>query len=365
MSCKLRVTFVMPRTGEWASGGFRIVYQHANHLSRRGHAVTVVHPGRFVINPTPVESIKNLVRYALRRLDGRYKPDSWLKVDPDVRLTLVPSLAASHIPDADVVIATAWQTSEFVAKYPRSKGRGFYLIQHLETWNGPQDRVLGTWRLPLKKIVPAKWLADIAEQEGSSAIYIPNAVDTDFFQITNPPEQRQLNHLMMLFHKAEWKGIDDGLEAIRIVREQDPTLRVSLFGVPERPETLPEWIEYYQTPTPQALRDLYNQAAIFVAPSHTEGWGLTGCEALLCGASLAATDIDGHREFAFDGKTALTSPVRDPRALAANILRLIQSPDLRVELARAGNQFVRQLTWERASTSFEAALCTESEQSES
>lgn len=360
MSSKLKVTFVMPRTGEWASGGFRIIYQHASYLSRRGHSVTVVHPGRHVINPTALDHLKNILRYVMRRIDGRYKPNTWLPVDPGVNLTLVPSLSARHMPAADVVIATAWQTAEWVCKYPKTNGRGYYFIQHLETWNGPQERVLATWKLPLQKIVPSKWLAEIAEGIGERAIYFPYGLDMELFEITNPSEQRQHNHLMMLYHKAEWKGVDDGLEAIRLVREEDPSIRVTLFGVPERPDSLPSWIEYHHKPTPQHLRELYNQAAIFVAPSRTEGWGLTGCEALLCGAALAATDIDGHREFAFDEKTALTSPARHPRALADNVLRLIRSPERRIELARGGYEFVRTLTWERASTSLEAALATES-----
>src|ERR1700676_3549754 len=161
---------------------------------------------------------------------------------------------------------------------------------------------------------------------------------------------------MMLFPDAEWKGCEEGLQALSLVRDQDPTIRVSLFGVPIRPKSLPAWIDYSQSPSPKLLRELYNQAAIFVAPSRTEGWGLTGCEALLCGAALVATDIDGHREFAFDGQTALTSPARSPSALAENILRLIQDPGLRIQLAKHGFQFVRQFTWERASSSFEAAL---------
>jgi glycosyltransferase involved in cell wall biosynthesis len=143
-----------------------------------------------------------------------------------------------------------------------------------------------------------------------------------------------------------------------MVQQKDPSLRLSLFGVPDRPPSLPEWIEYHQSPSPKHLRDLYNQAAIFVAPSRTEGWGLTGCEALLCGAALVATDIDGHREFAFNEKTALTSPARSPRALADNILRLIENPELRIDLARKGFEYVRNFTWERASSSFEAALCS-------
>jgi glycosyltransferase involved in cell wall biosynthesis len=359
MSCKLRITFVLPRTGEWPSGGLRIVYEHANYLSRRGHVVTVVHPGRLVIDPTWLDHLKNAVRYAARKVDGRYTPDAWLKMDPKVRLLCVPSLSERYLPDGDVVVASAWQTAEWVSQYSKSKGRGFYLIQHLETWNGPQERVYATWKTPLQKIVPSKWLAEIAQGMGETAIYIPNGLDVDGFPIVTPSERRQANRLMMLYHNAKWKGCEDGLEALSLVREKDPHIAVSLFGVPARPETLPDWIEYYQSPPPKVLRELYNQAAIFIAPSRTEGWGLTGCEALLCGAALVATDIDGHREFAFHEQTALTSPVRSPSALAGNILRLIQDPELRIQLAKDGFQFVRQFTYERAATSLEAAFCAQ------
>jgi glycosyltransferase involved in cell wall biosynthesis len=360
MSRTLRITFVLPRTGEWPSGGLRIVYEHANHLSRHGQIVTVVHPGRLVINPNKLDHIKNAGRYVLRKLDGRYKPDPWLKMDPKVRLVCVPSLSERFVPDGDAVIATAWQTAEWVSRYSRSKGRGFYFIQHLETWNGPQERVYATWKTPLQKIVPSKWLAETARSLGETVLYIPHGLDVDAFQIVTPREERKANQLMMLYHNAEWKGCDEGLQALSLVREKEPDTCAILFGVPARPETLPDWIEYYQSPSPKLLRELYNQAAIFVAPSRTEGWGLTGCEALLCGAALVATDIDGHREFAFHEQTALTSPARSPSALADNILRLIRQPELRIQLATNGFQFVRQLTWERASTSLEAALCTQS-----
>jgi glycosyltransferase involved in cell wall biosynthesis len=357
MSSKLRINFIMARTGEWPSGGCRIIYEYANHLSRRGHAVTVVMPGRLVINPTNLDHVKNVVRYALRKIDGRYTPDSWIEMDAKVRLVCVPSLAERFVPDGDSVIATAWQTAEWVSQYSRAKGRGFYFIQHLETWNGPEDRVLATWKAPLQKIVPSKWLAEIARGLSESAIYIPYGLDVNAFQIVTPSEERRANLLMMLYHNAEWKGCEEGLQALSLVREKDPQTRAILFGVTARPATLPDWIEYHQSPSPKQLRELYNRAAIFVAPSRTEGWGLTGCEALLCGAALVATDIDGHREFAFHEQTALTSPARSPSALAQNILHLIQNPALRIQLAKNGNQFVRQLTYDRAAASFEAALC--------
>jgi len=361
MTRKLRITFVLPRTGEWASGGLRTVYEYASRLSRRGHAVTVMHPARLAIDPTNLDHLKNAVRYVLRKLDGRYTPESWLNVDPKVRLLCVPSLSERFAPNADIVIATAWQTAEWVSQYSTSKGTKFYFVQHLETWNGPRDRVYATWKSPLHKIVPSKWLADTARGLGEEATYIPYGLDVDAFQTMTPPQDRPANQLMMLYHNAKWKGCADGLRALSLVREKEPDLRAILFGVPPRPNALPDWIEYYQSPSPALLRELYNRAAIFVAPSLTEGWGLTGCEALLCGAALAATDIDGHREFAFHERTALTSPAGSPGDLAKNVLRLIRDPELRIRLAKNGGEFVRQLTWERATGAFEEALCAPAE----
>jgi glycosyltransferase involved in cell wall biosynthesis len=359
MSRKLRVSFVLPRTGEWPSGGLRVVYEYANHLSRRGHAVAVVHPGRLVVNPTRLDHVKNAARYVLRKVDGRYTPAKWLTMDPKVRLLCVPSLSERFLPDADVVIATAWQTAERVSRYSPSKGSGFYFIQHLETWNGPEDRVYATWKAPLQKIVISQWLAEIARRLGETAVYIPNGLDTDGFEIKTPSEDRQPTQLMMLYHSAEWKGSRDGLQALELVREQEPDIRLTMFGVSARPAVLPDWIEYHQSPSPKLLRELYNQAAIFIAPSWSEGWGLPACEAMLSGAALVATDIDGHREFAFHGRTALTSPTRSPSELAKNILCLMRDSDLRIRLAKNGLEFVRQFTWERATSSFEAALCAQ------
>jgi glycosyltransferase involved in cell wall biosynthesis len=49
----------------------------------------------------------------------------------------------------------------------------------------------------------------------------------------------------------------------------------------------------------------------------------------------------------------LRSPVRDPAAMAANILRMVRDPELRLNLARAGHALIQEFTWERAGSSLE------------
>ncbi len=280
------------------------------------------------------------------------------RLDARVRLVWIPSLSADHIPDGDAVVATAWQTAEWATAYPDSKGRKFYLIQHVETWAGPEERVMATWKLPLDKIVISRWLQSIAESLGERSHYIPNGLDFDAFGPDNSPESRRPDSLLMLHHTLPWKGTPDGLLALRRVLDRHPKALIRLFGTGPTPPDLPSGFEYHRRPTHLRLRALYNEAAIFVAPSLAEGWSLPPTEAMMSGCALAATDVGGHREYAVPEETALLSPPSDPTALASNLLRLMEDDALRLRLARAGLEHIRQFTWTRAVDAFEQTLLT-------
>jgi glycosyltransferase involved in cell wall biosynthesis len=357
----LKITFVLPLAGTHPIGGFKVVYEYANFLAGRGHQVSVVHPARFRIDQPfqglPLQARVRVVRDYLRhKLKGTYKPTAWFPVSPAVRLLWVPTLAARHIPDADAVIATAWETAEWAAEYPANKGRRFYLIQHLETWSGPEQRVLATWKLPLAKIVIARWLEKIAEELGEGSHLIYNGLDFTRFRVETPIEARDPMQVLAIHHSLDWKGAADALAAFQIAQAAEPRLKLTLFGVPPRPAALPTTIGYHQNPSQETIAGLYNQAAIFVSASWTEGFSLPPAEALQCGAAIALTDIEGPASYAFHARTALLSPVKDPAALAANILRLAQDPELRIRLARAGHAHVQGFTWQRAGEALEALL---------
>jgi glycosyltransferase involved in cell wall biosynthesis len=354
MTDGLKINFVLPGHGHNPVGGFKVVYEYANALARLGHTVTIVHPALLPANPSVSDRAISVLRYVYRK--STYRPATWFDVDPSVRLLWVPSAVARYVPDADVTIATAWRTAEWVAALPESKGRGFYLIQGLETWNGFANRVYATWKLPMTKIVIAKWLEKIADELGERSIFIPNGLDFKKFSLHISPESRDPNRAMMLYHHLELKGSKDGLAALALAREQAPDLTATLFGITPPPRNLPQWIRYYRRPSQERLRELYNEAAIFVGPSWAEGWPLPPAEAMMCGAALAATDIGGHREYAIHEETALLSPAKASKALAANIVRLARDNRFRCELAKRGHEYMQQFTWSRATEKLESVL---------
>lgn len=336
-----------------------MAYEYANGLADRGWQVRVVHP--CILSHEEIEAVRTSLflrtrrwlGYQRRRITGDYRPDRWFEVRPNVELLCTKTLDARHLLPSDVWVATYWYTAKWATSCP---GVGLHLIQHLETWCGPEADVMATWHLPLRKVVISRWLEDVAHKLGEACDYIPNGLDFKTFGMDTKPEQREPNTVAMLYHHSDWKGSADGLRALSKVKAEIPQLKVQLFGVPDRPQGLPTWVEYYRNPPQKKLREIYNRAAIFVSPSWTEGWPLPPAEALQSGAALVATDIGGHREYARNEETALVSPPKHPEALAANILRLLVDHKLRIRLAQQGHQYIQQFTWGRAVTSFESVL---------
>lgn len=337
-------------------GGFRIVYQYASGLAARGHKVSVVHAASLRQQGRRRDPVSGLRRWARLRL---LRPTvSWQQMDPNVRLLYRPNLSARHIPRGDVVIATAWQTAEEVAGYPESRGLAFYLIQHHETWSGEVSRVDATWQLPLHKIVIARWLLDLAYSKGlTDVVHIPNAIDTNMFQIHQPIDERPAK-VAMMYSDLPWKGSPVGLGALQIAKEALPDLRAVVFSAKPPSERLPHWVEAKVNPSQEQLvHQIYNDSAIYLCPSFGEGWHLPPAEAMACGCAVVSSDIGGVGDYAVHEDTALLAPPGDATTLAASLIELLTDESLRIKLAKAGYQKITSdFSWNRSISSLETHL---------
>lgn len=102
--------------------------------------------------------------------------------------------------------------------------------------------------------------------------------------------------------------------------------------------------------TDAQLRALYEAAACFVFPSFYEGFGLPPLEAMNCGCPVIVSSRASLPEVC--GEAALYCNPDDPATLAAQLRRLLGSAALRDELRAAGQVRARQLSWDRAATTF-------------
>lgn len=96
------------------------------------------------------------------------------------------------------------------------------------------------------------------------------------------------------------------------------------------------------------LAALYRRAALVMAPSEAEGFGLPTLEALACGAPVLASDIAALREVG--GNAAEYAPVADIGAWTAAATRLLRERETPAAAARRAAAMARagRFTWREA-----------------
>ncbi len=101
-----------------------------------------------------------------------------------------------------------------------------------------------------------------------------------------------------------------------------------------------------KVPFPEVVA-LMQRATIVVCAQIREPFGLVPLEAMACARPVVAVDEGGLRESVRNEETGLLVP-RDPRAMAAAVLRLLDDPGERERLGRAGRAAVEaDWRWER------------------
>jgi glycosyltransferase involved in cell wall biosynthesis len=356
----VRISWVLPPDRGGGVGGYAVAYGYANRLSDLGHDVTVIHLDPFPTVTSAATAIrwpKRLAEWLIRALPLRGGPGSAYEPRPALRRVSRPRLSRRLVAGEDAVIATEWRTAgPVVGAAPSS--RGFYFIQHHETWNGPEGEVNDTWRLPLTRIVIAEWLVDVARDLGALPVHlIHNAIDPERFHVAVAPEERRPTAVAMLWHHDPWKRSRDGLAALERARAALPDLTASVISRFPPPPDMPDWVTWHRNATPGQVAQVLNRSAIFLSPSEAEGWALPSAEALACGCALVSTDIGGVAAHAKAGDAALLAPVGDVPALAAAVVRLAEDRELRLALGRAGAALMREgYSWEAATTRLERIL---------
>lgn len=344
----MKITFVVPFVGD-VCGGIKAVFEFANQLKKRGHDVIIVYPliPLLEIKGSFLGTLKSII---LNLLKG--KKVDWFNLD--VNLVRVPLLVDEYMPDADVVVATWWETAYSVSRFSHRKGQKFYLVQHYEIWGGPEDKVNGSYQLGLKIIVNSSWLKNLLKNKlgVETEATILHSPDRDQFYPENTAKDSSIIKILMPYRREKWKGIEDGIKAFEIVKLKNNNVKLVMYG-PERGPDIPEHVDFYKRPNNDELRKIYNSCDIFIYPSIHEGFGMPPMEAMACKIPVVVTRVGAVPDYAIAGETALVSEPGDVESFANNIVRLVEDKNERQRIAESGYDYIKQITWETAAEQLE------------
>lgn len=358
---KMKITFVSANLD--LSGGSRIVAKYAEELSNRGHDVTVIeYKKQESWLASCLASIRRMLKKAVERVSDSQEIHFSNANFSVVRLKGKGMLPPEKVPNGDAVIATWWETAEWVSALPPSKGLGFYFIQHHEVFEYlPIDRVKATYRLPLEMIVISGWLLEVMRNiYGQKNVrLIHNAVDHLIF--TAPPRARNSTPTVgFIYSPTPFKGSVQLLEALVRLRYRHPELRCISFGDVEphlHGHPLPSFIEFTLRPEQLLIPKLYAQADVWLIGSESEGFCLPALEAMACGTPVISTRTGWPAEGITDGENGYLYDHGNNAMLDRKLEDFLAlSMDAWSNMSRSAQESARMLTWESSSQQFEQAL---------
>ena len=357
----MKITFVLSVADR--TGGNRVVATYAERLKKRGHSVVIV-------------SRPQADRTLRERLSGLVKEGQWLPSRRDgashidgtgvthLMTECIRPIVDRDVPDGDVVIATWWETANWVNRLSPRKGAKVYLIQHHEVFPYlPVEQVKATYRLPgMHKLTVSRWLRDIMRDTygDPNARLVMNSVDTDVF-FAPPRSKRKYPTVGVAYHgdPGGWKGGDVAMKALALAKAALPDLRVISFGTvqPSRELPLPEGSTFVHNPSRSQLRELYAQCDVWLCASRTEGFGLPTLEAMACRCPAVSTRVGGAPDLIEDGRQGFLADVEDSDGLAQRLIQVLRLPESGWRaMSNAAFATATAYTWDDATTLFEAGL---------
>lgn len=353
----MQINFLVPTTG--LTGGIKIIFQHANNLVNLGHKINVIYPYVLEKDANYKNKLLGWIKRWKRIMFKIFLIDEikWFKLNSEIKLLRVPNLCAKYIPIADITIATANETADWIVDYPENRGQKVYFIQDYEYWTRDVKKVDNTYKYPLIRITVSNYLKKFLENKFNINIHhvILNGVDLKKFN-NNKKKINKNKKFLMMYHTNTKKGTEDGMKAFEIAKVHHSEISLVLYGAYKLSREMKNKYKYYYQPKSEILGKLFSQSDIFLWPSRVEGFGIPPMEAMACKCSVIATDTGAIKEYTIPNKTAIIIPPGKPEVMAEKIIELVNDESRLEEMSILGYNYIKQFSIQKSSKELEKFL---------
>lgn len=333
----MRLLFCLPTTA--LSGGVKVVFEFANRLTERGVSV-------------------DIFSYA--------GPPQWFSLK--ARLLEARSIEAVPMPEYDFVFLSNAFMIPLVLPLVAPAQCVFFCLDYESFHHGKgrqhsdfmteSPTFVDIYKLPVPIMAESRPVRQlIRERTGRDAYYLPMAIDRSIF-FPRPPKPREaVKRIVMVGnYLMPYKGIPDGLEALRLLAAEMP-VQLVLITQERRSRTLfddlPFPIEIHYCPTQDRLPEIYTSCDVYCCTSWYEGLGLPAIECFRCGVPVVSTRTYGVLDYGVDSENLLLASPNDPPDLCDKLRRLLLDEPLADRLRGAAFQTAeRHYDWDTSVARF-------------
>lgn len=324
----MKISFLEPHLQIY--GGIRRILELANRLGERGHDVTIFHS------------------------DG--SACKWMKCIARVK----PSDQIFN-EDHDVIIYNDPNTTDYkTVQKAEARLKIFYVLDLLydnSLLTGLKLKLYDPWykrplylkkslRSPYLKLANATWVKEwLKKNMKINSVLLLGGVNREMFHPVEVEKNSNEIRILCSGDPRDRKGTKTVLDAFEIVKKEEPNVLLDTYhgkGIPQN-----------------RMAGKYCAADIFVDAQWYAGWNNPVAEAMACKVPVVCTDIGGVADFAFHEKTALLVPPKNPKAMAAAIVRAIRDKKLRNRIGENAYHHIIQFCWDKSADRLEEILSTE------
>lgn len=316
-------------------GGVRIVAEHLNQLSDRGHACTLISTDNQPLTWLPA------------RFEQRPFQDPGNGYDVVVGTATTTWGAARKMADANGAKAVGlMQMADWLFSNP---GTDAYNAAMQEFATTPLDGVMAI----------SEWLAKLNDEVPGREVYrIRNGIDTNLFYRDPFPDVGNFDGVTVVlegYNHNRCKDIDGmAFAAIRRAR-YDYGLNLRVIGFSQYDPQF-EFDAFWKSPPQHIIRKIYSTADIFLKASRFEGRPGPHMEAMACGTAVCTAIGTGDDDLQH-GYNCLKTEYGNLESLTTSFVNLANMKSWRDEYSSNGLKYVReQYDWPTAINMVEKAL---------
>ncbi len=322
---KLNIVYVMTWTE--ICGGSKIILEHCNRLSNRGHIITII---------------------------SHFPKPNWFDLCESIDFIQVPweQILCESIPKCDIIVATYWReiyecVEQKIAPVVYFEQGDFHLFDSNNVESNLFNHIKKQFEFANFIYTVSNYAKDkIFEIYNKESYVINNAInDGIFFKKDNDKKNNSNNVSITAIgsYYTKFKGIDKILKAIEILKKENSNINFSWI-TPDTPEFHIQ--STIVNPTQMQIADILRNTDIYVCASEYESFCLPVLEAMCCGAAVITTDNGGVRELVEDNFNALILKNNDVETILEKIRILISDTNLRNRLIENAYEKSKEFSWD-------------------
>lgn len=181
---------------------------------------------------------------------------------------------------------------------------------------------------------------------------LPFGIDTELFK---PLESNNINNITYTIGTVKSLkhiyGIDILIDVFRLVKNELNNCRLVLVGSGEELENyqqkvqqleLEDSVQFVAFKPNTEIPEIITTFDIFANLSRNESFGVSVIEASACGIPVIASNIEGLKEVVLPNETGCLVDLSDTQAIAEQFISLLKNEKLRLQMGKAGREFVQQ-----------------------